>query len=189
MTATLSIMRRELGAYFNTAMGYVIIVSFLLISGYFFTDGFLSRGLAEMRPLFERMPFLFLFFGPAIAMRLWSEERKQGTIEFLLTLPLTTWNAVLGKFLASSVFLVVLLALTAPIPIFLGIYGNPDWGTVIGGYGFNPDNVMEGWVVDMKKLWVCHAPPGQPESARTLGIELGEPTDAQRDFSARWSIA
>lgn len=134
MGPTLSVMKRELGAYFNTPIGYVIIVFFLVISTGMFLEGFFVQGVAEMRGYFEQLPFLFLFFVPAISMRLWSEERKLGTLELLMTMPMKNWNAVVGKYLAGLLFIVVMLAMTLPIPFVLAYLGDPDVGPIIGGY-------------------------------------------------------
>lgn len=134
MGPTLSVMKRELGSYFNTPIGYVIIVFFLVISTGMFLDGFFMQGVAEMRGYFEQLPFLFLFFIPAISMRLWSEERKLGTLELLMTMPMKNWNAVFGKYLAGMLFIIIMLALTFPIPAALAYLGDPDMGPIIGGY-------------------------------------------------------
>jgi ABC-2 type transport system permease protein len=134
MSATVSVMRRELGAYFNTPIGYVFIVFFLLVTCWRFADVVFIENSAEMREFFGFLPLIFLFFVPAISMRLWAEERKLGTLELLMTMPIKTWQAVLGKFLAGMVFIIVTLALTLHIPLLLKILGNPDPGPIIGGY-------------------------------------------------------
>jgi len=134
MAATLSVLRRELGAYFNTPIGYVFIGFFLLITCYLYVDSLFISGSAEMREYFSGLPFIMLFFIPAVAMRLWSEERKLGTLELLLTMPIKTWQAVLGKYLAGLVVIAVMLLLTVHLPITLKILGNPDAGPIIGGY-------------------------------------------------------
>ena len=134
MSATYSVFRREFAAYFNTPIGYVFIAAFMIIPKFFFVTGMLQQGSADMRGFFEWLPILFLFFIPAISMRLWSEERKLGTLEWLLTLPLNAWNAVLGKYLAGLAFIAVFLALSLDLPIFFYIYAKPDIGPIIGGY-------------------------------------------------------
>lgn len=139
MNAVLSIARRELGAYFNTTIGYVFIVFFLVYSCYLYVQFHMFvEGVAEMRNYFNQLPMLYLFFIPAISMRLWAEERKAGTLELLLTFPVRTWHAVLGKFLAGVAFLVVTLALTLHIPAVLWALSTsgagPDTGPLIGGY-------------------------------------------------------
>lgn len=139
MSAMWTLLRRELGAYFNTPIGYVFIVFFLVLSKslFVFTSLF-TDGVAELRDFFYWMPFIFLLFVPAISMRLWAEERKQGTLELLLTFPLRTWQAVLGKFLAGLVFLgvAVLLTLDLPLALYLlrGAGPGPDVGPILGGY-------------------------------------------------------
>src|ERR1043165_2907381 len=119
MSATLSILRRELGAYFNTPIGYVIIVFFLLITCFIYVTQLLQAGTAELRGYFGLLPFFLMLFVPAISMRLWAEERKLGTLELLLTMPVKTWQAVLGKWMAGLLFLVVMLGLTFPLPLTL----------------------------------------------------------------------
>ncbi|HYF48461.1 MAG TPA: ABC transporter permease [Planctomycetota bacterium] len=134
MNATLSILRRELGAYFNTPIGYVIIVFFLLITCFIYVTQLFQAGSADMRGYFGLLPFFLMLFVPAISMRLWAEERKLGTLELLMTMPVKSWQAVLGKFLAGFTFVFIMLALTFLIPLTLYILGNPDTGTIIGGY-------------------------------------------------------
>lgn len=120
MHAVRTIFRRELAAYFATPLAYVFIVIFLALTGAFtfFLGNFFERGQADLQPFFLFHPWLYLFLVPAIAMRLWAEERRSGTIELLMTLPTTTFAAVLGKFLAAWVFAGVALALAA-----IGIFG------------------------------------------------------------------
>jgi len=134
MGATISIFRRELGAFFNTPIGYVVMAAFLLLTSSFYIATLFISGQAEMRGYFASLPFFLLFMVPAVSMRLWAEERKLGTLELLLTMPLKTWQAVLGKFLAGLTFIACWFLLTLPIPIFLASYGNPDFGPIIGGY-------------------------------------------------------
>ena len=132
------VMRRELGAYFNTAIGYVFLIIFTLAIRYLFIGNLFIDGVAEMRAFFDWFPFLFLFYIPAISMRLWAEERKLGTLELLMTLPIRTWQAVLGKFLAGLMFVGITLFFTFDIPASLyGLRGSgpgPDFGPIIGGY-------------------------------------------------------
>ena len=131
-----TITRRELSAYFESPVAYVFLVIFLLLAGFFtFTfGGFFERGEASLAALFNWLPWLFLFLVPAAGMRLWSEERRLGTIELLLTMPVATWQAILGKFLASWAFLVIALALTFPILITVNLLGDPDNGVIASGY-------------------------------------------------------
>lgn len=136
MGATVSILRRELGAYFNTPIGYVFISFFLLLTCWLYVGTLFQQGNAEMRQYFGLLPLFFLFFVPAISMRLWAEERKLGTLELLLTMPIKSWQAVVGKFLAGLIFIMITLALTIHIPLTLWCLGKPgpDFGPIIGGY-------------------------------------------------------
>jgi ABC-2 type transport system permease protein len=131
-----AIAKRELGAYFASPVAYVFIVIFLLLAGFFtFNVGqFFQIGEASLTPFFYWHPWLYLFLVPAVGMRLWSEERRQGTMELLLTMPITTWQAILGKFLASWAFLAIALLLTFPIIITINYLGDPDNGIVFAGY-------------------------------------------------------
>jgi gliding motility-associated transport system permease protein len=135
-TAIKTIARRELSAYFESPVAYVFLVIFLLLSGFFtFTfGGFFERGEASLASFFNWMPWLFLFLVPAAGMRLWSEERRMGTIELLLTMPVTAWQAIIGKFLASWLFLAIALALTFPLVLTVNVLGDPDNGVIISGY-------------------------------------------------------
>lgn len=131
-----AIFRRELASYFATPVAYVFIVIFLVLAGAFtfYLGGFYERGQADLQPFFNFHPWLYLFLVPAVSMRLWSEERKSGTIELLLTLPVTMWQAVLGKFLAAWAFLCIALALTFPVWITVNYLGDPDNGVIFAGY-------------------------------------------------------
>ncbi|MGI9228440.1 MAG: ABC transporter permease subunit [Gammaproteobacteria bacterium] len=131
-----TILKRELYGYFATPVAYVFIVIFLLLNGIFtFNLGaFYERGQADLEPFFNFHPWLYLFLIPAIAMRLWSEERKSGTIELLMTLPVSIMEAVLGKFLAAWCFSAVALALTFPVWISVNMLGDPDNTVIIAGY-------------------------------------------------------
>lgn len=130
------IFRRELASYFATPVAYVFITIFLVLAGWFtfYLGGFYERGQADLAPFFTFHPWLYLFLIPAISMRLWAEERKSGTIELLLTLPITMVQAVLGKFLAAWAFAAIALALTAPIWITVNYLGDPDNGAILAGY-------------------------------------------------------
>ncbi|MBY0332057.1 MAG: ABC transporter permease [Acetobacteraceae bacterium] len=136
MRAALTVAGRELAGYFSTPVAYVFIVIFLVLSGALtFTLGnFFARGQADLIPFFSFIPWLFLFLVPALTMRLWAEERRLGTIELLLTLPLPAWAAVLGKFLAAWVFCGIALALTFPLWLTVNILGEPDNGVILTGY-------------------------------------------------------
>jgi ABC-2 type transport system permease protein len=131
-----AIMKRELGGYFTSPVAYVFLVIFLLLTGFFtFTIGnFFERGEASLVSFFTWHPWLYLFLVPAAGMRLWSEERRLGTLELLLTLPITPWQAIVGKFLASWLFLIIALALTFPVWITVNYFGSPDNGVIVAGY-------------------------------------------------------
>jgi len=131
-----ALFRRELESYFRTPVAYVFIVIFLMLMGFFtfFLGGFYEQGQADLRAFFNFHPWLYLFLVPAIAMRLWAEERKTGSVELLMTLPITAWQAVLGKFLAAWAFTGIALALTFPIWITVNYLGDPDNGTILAAY-------------------------------------------------------
>ncbi len=130
------VFRRELGAYFATPLAYVFIVIFLALTGVFtfYIGNFYERGQADLQSFFSFHPFLYLFLVPAIAMRVWSEERKSGTIELLLTLPITMGQAVWGKFLAAWAFVGIALAGTLPIWLTVNYLGSPDNGVIFAAY-------------------------------------------------------
>ena len=131
-----TITKRELTGYFASPVAYVFIVIFLLLTGFFtfMAGGFFERGEASLVSFFLWHPWLYLFLVPAVGMRLWSEERRMGTMELLLTFPITAWQAILGKFLASWIFLLLALALTFPIWMTVAYLGNPDNGVIFAGY-------------------------------------------------------
>ncbi len=132
-----TITKRELGAYFSSPLAYVFIVIFLLLCGVFtfMFGGFFEMGQASLeRPFFMWHPWFYLFLVPAVAMRLWAEERRVGTLELLLTMPITPWQAIVGKFLASWLFLALALALTFPVVITVNYLGNPDNGVILAAY-------------------------------------------------------
>lgn len=130
------IVRRELASYFATPLAYVFIVIFLVMAGSlaFFVGNFFDRGQADLQPFFTFHPWLYLVLIPALAMRLWAEERKSGTIELLLTLPISMTEAVIGKFLASWVFAGIALALTFPFWVTVNYLGRPDNGVILASY-------------------------------------------------------
>ncbi len=130
------ILKRELIAYFTTPLAYVFIVIFLVLNGIatFDLGGFYERGQADLQPFFQFHPWLYLFMIPALAMGLWADERKTGTLELLLTLPVRLAEAVLGKFLAAWVLAGIALALTFPIWITVNYLGDPDNGIILAGY-------------------------------------------------------
>jgi ABC-2 type transport system permease protein len=117
-------------------VAWVFIIIFLVMSGVFtfYIGAFYERGIADLDPFFQFHPWLYLFLVPAIGMRLWAEERRSGTIELLLTLPITTWQAVVGKFLAAWLFVGLALCLTFPIWLTVNYLGEPDNGASLAGY-------------------------------------------------------
>ncbi len=131
-----AILRRELYGYFSTPVAYVFMVIFLFLMAIFtfYLGAMYERNQADMLPFFNFHPWLYLALLPAISMRLWSEERRSGTLELLITLPLTIWEAVIGKFLAAWCFTGIMLALTVPIWITVNYLGEPDNWVVFGGY-------------------------------------------------------
>jgi len=134
MRNVFAITRKEFKEYFGSPMAYIFITVFLLLVNFFYVWFFFIQGQAEMRSFFGPMPYLFLFMVPAVTMRLWAEERKMGTLEVLMTLPVQEKEVVLGKFLAGFALLAVMLALTFNVPILVCALGDPDWGTIICGY-------------------------------------------------------
>lgn len=128
--------KRELLGYFQTPVAYVFIVVFLIASASFpfYVDLFYERGKADLVPFFNWHPWLYLFLVPAISMRLWAEERRSGTLELLLTLPVPTWQLVLGKYLAAWCFTTLTLILTMPLWISVNYLGNPDNGVIFASY-------------------------------------------------------
>jgi ABC-2 type transport system permease protein len=131
-----TIAKRELTGYFASPVAFVFIVIFLLLTGFFtfMAGGFFERGEASLISFFLWHPWLYLFLVPAVGMRLWSEERRMGTMELLLTYPITAWQAIVGKFLASWIFLAIALALTFPVWMTVNYLGNPDNGVIFAGY-------------------------------------------------------
>jgi gliding motility-associated transport system permease protein len=131
-----TIAKRELASYFASPVAYVFLVIFLLLTGFLtFTAGaFFERGEASLASFFAWHPWVYLVLVPAVGMRLWSEERRSGTLELLLTLPVTAWQAILGKFLASWLFLAIALALTFPVVVTVNVLGDPDNGALVAGY-------------------------------------------------------
>ena len=131
-----AIAKREWNSYFNSPVAYIFIIIFLALSGFFTfsVGGFYEAGQADLRMFFTWHPWLYLILVPAVAMRLWSEERRQGTIELLFTVSVTPLQGIVGKMAAAWAFLVLALALTFPIPATAAWLGDPDWGVVASGY-------------------------------------------------------
>lgn len=136
MSPVVAVMRRELRSYFVTPVAYVFLVIFLILSDVltFFVGDFYERGQADLQPFFSMQPWLYLILVPAITMRMWAEESNAGTLELLLTLPLTLWQAVAGKFLAAWVFVGLALGLTFPLWITVNYLGPADNGVIVAGY-------------------------------------------------------
>ncbi len=130
-----AVFKRELKGYFATPVAYVFLVIFLFAAGYLtFQKGFYQMRQADMSIFFKNLPLLFAFMAPAVAMRLWAEERKSGSVELLFPLPITVTQAVIGKFLAAWAFLAIGLLLTFPVPLAVCYLGDPDIGLIITGY-------------------------------------------------------
>ena len=136
MNMTTTVLRREMTSYFATPVAWVFIVIFLVMAGAFtfYLGGFYEREIADLEPFFRFHPWLYLFLVPAVGMRLWAEERKAGTVELLLTLPISATEAVIGKFLAAWLFIGLSLALTFPIWITVNYLGDPDNGVILAAY-------------------------------------------------------
>jgi ABC-2 type transport system permease protein len=130
------IMRRELASYFATPLAYVFMLIFVALAAAFtfYLGGFYERGQADLEPFFNFHPWLYLFLIPAISMRLWAEERKTGSIELLMTQPITLWEAVVGKFLAAWAFTGIALVLTFPLWLTVNYLGSPDNGAIFATY-------------------------------------------------------
>jgi len=128
------LFKKELMSYFNSPIAYIFIAVFLIVSNWLFFNSFFLIGQASMRNYFSLLPWIFLFLSPAITMRLWSEEKKSGTIEFLLTLPVTDWQIVLAKFFSALIFMFTALLLSLSLPITMALLGDIDSGPIIGGY-------------------------------------------------------
>ena len=129
-----AIFKKEFASYFNSPIAYIYITAFLVFSSWIFFRGFFLIGQANMRAFFSLLPWIFLFFIPAITMRLWAEEKKSGTMEILMTLPITDTEVVMGKFLAAFIFFAFSILLSFTIPLTLFYLGSPDMGPIIGGY-------------------------------------------------------
>lgn len=136
MSGMMAVMRRELRSYFATPVAYVFIVIFLMLASAFtfYLGNFYERGQADLEPFFTFHPWLFLFLVPALSMRLWAEERKSGSIELLMTLPIEAWQSVLGKYLAAWAFTALAIALTFPMWITVNYLGSPDNGVILAAY-------------------------------------------------------
>ena len=130
------IAAKEMSLFFSSPIGYLFLAVFLVFTlfVFFWVEAFFARNIADVRPMFEWLPLLLLFLCSALTMRMWSEERRSGTLEFVSTVPVTTWSFVLGKFFACWLLLAIALLLTLPLPLTVAYLGNLDWGPVLGGY-------------------------------------------------------
>lgn len=134
MRNVISILRRDLGAYFTSPIGYIFIMVFVTMSVGLYVTSFFVFPIADMRPYFENLPLLLCIFIPAVTMRIWAEERKENTWEMLLTFPMRAWELTVGKFMAAMVFYALTLAATFTVPMMLFSLGNPDGGVMFSGY-------------------------------------------------------
>ena len=134
MSNVLGIFKRELRSYFSSPIAYIFMVVFLLLASWFFFRGYFLYAQADLRPFFSLLPWMFLFFVPAVAMRLWSEERKLGTLELLMTLPVRDEEVILGKFLAGLSLITMTVLLAFPLVLVTARLGDIDMGPVIGGF-------------------------------------------------------
>ena len=134
MHGVLGVYKRELKGYFNSPIAYIFLVVFLLTASWLFFRGYFLYGQADLRPFFSLLPWMFLFFVPAVSMRLWAEERKQGTAELLLTLPVKDEQIILGKYLAGLTLVTLAVFLEFPLVILTSRLGDLDFGPVIGGF-------------------------------------------------------
>ncbi len=134
MRNIISILRRDLGAYFTSPIGYIFMMVFVTLSVGLYITSFFVFPIADMRSYFENIPLLLCVFIPAVTMRIWAEERKENTWEMLLTFPMKAWELVFGKFFAALIFYIITLSATVTVPAMLFSLGNPDPGTILGGY-------------------------------------------------------
>ena len=134
MRGTMTVFRREFGAYFNSPIAYIFIIAFLAFNSVLFITGFFLGGTADLRNFFGSLPWFLIFFIPAVSMRLWAEDKRLGTFELLMTLPIGAGEVMLGKYLSALAFYLVALAGTLPLPIMVMALGNPDVGAMWSGY-------------------------------------------------------
>lgn len=136
LDVVLRIARKELTLFFASPIGYLFLLVFLAVTlfVFFWGEAFFARNVADVRPMFEWLPVLLIFLSAALTMRMWSEERRTGTLEFVVTLPASGWEFVLGKFFACWMLLGLALLLTLPLPISVSLIAELDWGPVIAGY-------------------------------------------------------
>ncbi|MDQ1256277.1 MAG: transp aux protein, partial [Candidatus Hydrogenedentes bacterium] len=134
MKNIVTVLRRDLSAYFTSPIGYIFMIVYVLISVGLYMTSFFAFPVADMRPYFSNLPILLCVFIPAVTMRVWAEERKENTWEMLLTFPIKARDLVLGKFFASLIFFALTVLATCTVPLMLAVLGNPDDGAVFGGY-------------------------------------------------------
>lgn len=134
MHETWTLTKRELQAYFGSPAAYVVLSVFLLLTGWFFGNALFLENVASLRSIFDVVPFIFLFFIPAITMSSFAEEQRSGTLELLLTMPVRDWQVITGKLLAVALFLIVALSLTSFYAVTLSFLGDLDFGATAGGY-------------------------------------------------------
>lgn len=130
------VAKKEIILFFSSPIAYLFLAAFagICLFSFFWGSAFFARGIADVRPLFEAMPILLIFLASSLTMRLWSEERKSGTLEFILTQPVPLWHFVLGKFLSCVFLLTIALAITLPLPITVSVLAQLDWGPVLAAY-------------------------------------------------------
>ncbi len=134
MSKVLTLVKKELNSYFNSPLGYIVVSIFLVMSGWLFVQTFFVIGQASMRSFFDLLPVIFMFILPAVTMSSWSEEKRSGTVEVLMTFPVRSAEVVIAKFLSSFIFLSIMLLSTAAIPIMVSVLGSPDRGVILAGY-------------------------------------------------------
>jgi ABC-type transport system involved in multi-copper enzyme maturation permease subunit len=134
MSNITTIFKREFAAYFNSPIAYIFIIVFLVLNCGLFMTPFFLQGMADMRSFFGNLPLFLIFFIPAVTMRLWAEDKRSGTFELLMTLPMKSSEVMLGKYLAALAVYAITLLGTLPIPLMLMMLGNPDLGAILGGY-------------------------------------------------------
>ncbi|MCK5413009.1 MAG: ABC transporter permease [Candidatus Pacebacteria bacterium] len=134
MNKILILVKKELNSYFNSPLGYIVVSIFLLITGWLFIQGFFVSAQASMRSFFGLIPFILMFILPAVTMSSWSEEKRSGTVEVLMSFPISNFQVVLAKFLSNFIFLGIMLALTLAIPSMISNLGAPDKGIIMAGY-------------------------------------------------------
>jgi ABC-2 type transport system permease protein len=134
MSGTITVFRREFAANFNTPLDNIFIIAFLVLNSGLFMTSFFLNGTADLRGFFGTLPIFLIFFIPAVSMRLWAEDKRLGTFELLMTLPVRSSDVMLGKYLAAFAFYIVALLGTLPLPLMVGALGNPDGGAIWSGY-------------------------------------------------------